>query len=199
MRILRAVPLVLGALAATLAAGRLAHAQANGSVGFSALVEAQTTGQGVRDLDFGRIVPGATQAVAPDNTASCVGCTSALFTFLDLLQGNQAARRFARLEFTLPAQLTHAQGFTLSPTWTNAARACLEKGGAEYFCYAAWTPVTGTFQSLQINGAGSPGTPPGPGTRNMNVYLGGSLAVPASQPAGVYLGTVTLTFTYAST
>ena len=196
---LRAVRSLITLLLAVIIGGREMDAQsATGPVSINALLEAQMTGQGVRDLDFGRMIPGVTQSITPDNVASCAGCVSGQFSFLNLLAGGQAARRWARLQFTLPAQLTSPSGATLTPTWGNAARACLQKAGAEYFCYPIWTPVSGVFQSVQINGPGSPGTPGGPGQRDMNVYLGGTIAVPAAQAAGVYIGTVTLTFTYAA-
>src|SRR5687767_2917326 len=169
---LRTVRALVCLLLAMIIGGREMDAQtATGPVSISALVEAQMTGQGVRDLDFGRMIPGVTQSITPDNVASCTGCMSGQFAFLNLLQGGQAARRWARLSFTLPATLSSPQGATLTPTWANAARACLQKAGAEYFCYANWTPVSGVFHSVQINGAGSPGTPGGPGQRDMNVYL----------------------------
>ena len=196
---LRAARLCACLLLAAIIGGRELDAQsATGPVSINALLEAQMTGQGVRDLDFGRMIPGVTQSVAPDNTASCTGCTSGQFAFLNLLAGAAPARRYARLSFTLPATLNSPSGTTLTPTWANAARACLQKAGAEYFCYPIWTPVSGVFQSVQINGPGSPATPGGPGQRDMNVYLGGTIAVPATQAAGVYIGTVTLTFTYAA-
>ena len=195
----RLVPLALAACLAFLASARLARAQsANGAVTIDALLEDQLTGLGVRDLEFARLAPGSATTVAPTNTPGCAGCTSALFTFTGLFTGGGASRRYARITFTLPAQLVSPQSFTLGPTWTNAARACLEKAAAEYFCYPVWTPVSGVSQSLQINGPGSPATPPGPGSRSMNIYLGGTLNVPASQPAGVYIGTVVATFTYAA-
>lgn len=189
--------LICLALAGIVGARELGAQSSVGNVTINALLESQLTGLGVRDLDFGRMMPGLTQSITPDNAASCTGCASGMFTFSGLFSGNNAARRYARLSFTLPVQLTSPQGQTLTPTWTNAARACLAKA-AEYFCYPVWTPSNGTFNSVQINGAGSPATPPGAGQRTMNVYLGGTIAVPAAQAAGVYIGTVTLTFTYAA-
>ena len=184
-------------LAAIIGGHELDAQSATGNVTINALLEGQLTGLGVRDLDFGRMMPGVTQSITPDNAAACTGCTSGMFTFSGLFAGNNVARRYARLSFALPTQLTSPQGQTLTPTWTNAARACLTKA-AEYFCYPLWTPSNGTFNSVQINGPGSPATPPGGGQRAMNVYLGGTIAVPAAQAAGVYIGTVTLTFTYAA-
>ena len=195
---LRAVRSLICLLLAVVIGGREMDAQtAVGNVSISALLEGEVTGLGVRDLDFGRMIPGVTQSIAPNNTSSCTGCTSGMFTFSGLLGTANIARRYARLSFLLPAQLTSPQGNTLTPTWTNAARACLAKA-AEYFCYPAWTPSSGVYTSVQINGPGSPATPPGGGQRTMNVYLGGTIAVPAAQAAGVYIGTVTLTFTYAA-
>lgn len=193
---------VLAALAAVAllagSGGRVVHAQTNGNVTINAFVEAALSGQGIRDLDFGRLIPGTMQTVAPNNTPSCTGCTSAQFRFINLLPAFFIFRRYARMTFTLPATLTHTSGASLTPSWGNAARACLEKNAVEYHCYPTWTPVSGVYHSLLINGAGSPPTPAGAGERNMNVYLGGTVNVPATQRAGVYNGTVTLTFTYAA-
>ena len=113
---LRAVRSLICLLAVVIGGRELDAQSAIGTVGMSALLEGEVTGLGVRDLDFGRMIPGVTQSITPDNTASCTGCTSGMFTFSGLAGSNNVARRYARLSFMLPAQLTNPQGQTLTPT-----------------------------------------------------------------------------------
>jgi hypothetical protein len=139
------------------------------------------------------------QTVAPSDVPGCALCASGKWTFANLTNSSAPATRFAQLTFTtLPSILTGPGGATLPLTWTNGARACLQKAAAEFHCYADWTPVQGAPQSHPINGPGAPATPGGPGLRSLNVYLGGSAQPAATQRAGVYFGTVTLQFSFAS-
>jgi hypothetical protein len=173
---------------------------ATGAVGVNAIVDAPLTGAALRDLDFARIAPGLPQTVAPSDVAGCALCSSGKWRFSNLAFPILPIFFFARLTFTtLPATLVGPGGATLPLTWTNGARACLERNGAEYHCYAPWTPAQGVTQSLRIGGAGAPPTPGGlPIGRNMNVYLGGTAQPAISQRAGIYVGSVTLQFAYGS-
>lgn len=180
--------------------GSVAGAQsATGNVGSTAIVDLALSGTAVRDLDFGQLTPASAQTVSPSDVPGCVPCASGKWIFSNLIGTGAPATRFAQLTFTvLPSELIGPGGATLPLAWTNAARACLQKGAAEYHCYADWTPAQGMPQSHPVNGPGAPPTPAGSGSRSMNVYLGGTAQPPASQRAGVYFGTVTLQFAYGS-
>ena len=185
-----ALPAVLGAQTAT------------ANLTAVAVIDVALVGAAIRDLGFSYLTPGATKTVTAADAGGCAGCTSGKWTFSNLLAGNQAGRRNASLTFTqLPASLTSTNGSTLALTWTNSARACLIKGGIEYYCFPAYTPVQGVAHLDQINGAGAPGTafePNGGGRRDLNVYLGGIAAPTAGQAAGYYTGTITLQFAYSN-
>lgn len=169
----------------------------NNVVPVSAFVDVLIEGNAVQDLEFGTVVPGTSRTVTPGAAASCAGCLSAMWTMPRISNGNQVGRQFVQLTYTaLPSTLTHTDGATTMPiSWTNAGSAALMKNGTEYYWHTPWTPVQGTSHSVRVNpdpaGVG--------GQRHLNIYLGGTLAPPASQKAGAYYGVVTLQMAYGST
>ena len=168
----------------------------------SAIIDVALIGEAIRNLAFGYVTPGQSQTVASSETPGCAGCTSGKWSIQGLFKGNQPNRRNMAITFTqLPASLANASGATMPLTWTNAAKACLTKGGIEYYCFPSYTPTQGATVLHQINGAGAPGSaaePNGGGARNLDVYLGGIATPTAGQRAGYYTGTITLQFAYSN-
>lgn len=188
---------LVGALAPAAARAQSTVAQV---VVVGAFVDPALTGSAIRDLDFGATTIGTPVTVAPNATAACTGCASGLWTLNNLTSAAAANRRYVDVTFTLPSALVEpTSGATLAISWVNAARACLVKAGVEYSCYATWTPASGVQRGLQINGPGAPATPGGPGQRDMNVYLGGTISPTSGQRAGTYHATVSLTYGYGAT
>lgn len=195
MRVL--LPVLTLALAATGGAAGAQQVQAN--VQGLAIIEEALVGSAVRDLEFGTLVPGAPQTVASADAQSCAGCASGLWALTGLSQANNAARRYIRITYvSLPATLAGPGGATLALGWTNAARACVMRSGAELYCVTQ-TPSAGGSFSVPINGPAAPAAAqPGTHGRDMHLYLGGTATPTAGQRAGVYSGTVTIRMEYSS-
>lgn len=191
-RLLRA----LSAAAALWAPAAAARAQsASSTVTVTAWVDVALSGIAVQDLGFGTATPGTSVTVAPGATAGCTGCTAGKWQITNLSNAKQANRKYIQLTFTsLPAALKQTDGTPLAISWSNAAKACLEKNAAEYYCYAGWTPTQGAMNSVLIN----PDPNGQKGVRNLNVYLGGMISPPGTQKAGVYYGLVTLQMAYGA-
>jgi hypothetical protein len=164
-----------------------------------AAVETALTGAAVRDLEFGTATPGVPQTVAPQNAQSCAGCASGLWVFSNLSSSNSPSVRYIRVTFlSLPATLTGPGSASLPLDWTNGARGCVVRNGAELGC-ATGTPVQGAGYSYQINGPGADAAlQPGTTGRNLYLYLGGTANPATSQRAGIYSGTVTIRFEYTN-
>ena len=177
----------------------VAAQQQTATIQARAMIEDGLVGSAVRDLELGTVMPGAAQTVAPQDVQSCAGCASGLWIFPNLSAGNGASRRYIAITFSsLPAALTSSTGAALPLTWTNAARGCITRSGAELYCTTS-TPVSGGATSYVINGPAAPAAAqPGTSGRDFLLYLGGT-AVPApGQMAGHYAGTVTIRFQYSN-
>lgn len=191
-RLLRALA-VAAALAAPVAGARAQSATA--TVNIAAWVDVALSGIAVQDLGFGTATPGTSVTVTPGAAAGCTGCTAGMWQITNLSNAKNANRKYVQLTFTsLPAALKQTDGTPLALTWSNAAKACLEKNAAEYYCYSVWTPTQGAMHSVLIN----PDPNGQKGARNMNIYLGGMIAPPSTQKAGVYFGLVTLQMAYGA-
>ena len=191
------LPVITLALAATGGAAGAQQVQAN--VQSLAMVEVALTGTAVRDLEFGTATPGVPQTVEPQNAQGCSGCSSGLWILSNLSSSNSPTQRYVRITFVdLPAFLDGAGTATLPLSWTNGARGCVTRAGAELFCVSG-TPVSGGAYSYQINGPGAPAAvQPGTTGRELFVYLGGTVTPAAGQQAGYYTGTITIRFEYSN-
>jgi len=190
-------PVLTLALAAT--GGAAGAQQVQASVQGLAVIEEALVGSAVRDLEFGTLTPGVSQGVAPQNAQSCAGCASGLWELTGLSRANNAARRYISITYvSLPATLAGPAGATLTLNWTNAARGCVMRSGAELYCVTQTPSAGGTF-SIPINGPTAPAAvEPNSGGRDMHLYLGGTASPTASQRAGVYTGTITVRMEYSS-
>lgn len=192
-RRLRRALAVAAALGAPAAAARAQSASS--TVTITAWVDVALSGIAVQDLGFGTATPGTSVTVTPGATAGCTGCTAGEWQMTSISNAKAANRKYIQLTFTsLPATLNQTDGTPLAVSWSNAAKACLEKNAAEYYCYPGWTPTQGAMHSVLIN----PDPSGQKGVRNMNVYLGGMIAPPSTQKAGVYHGLVTLQMAYGA-
>lgn len=187
------------ACAVALSGGAAAAQQQQSAIQALAFVEEALTGSAVRDLEFGTLSPGVPQTVASGDAQSCAGCASGLWTLTGLTPANAPQRRFVRVTYvSLPSALSGPGGATLGLSWTNAARTCVMRTGAELYC-VTHTPSAGSGHSIQINGPGAPAAAqPGTNGRSVNLYLGGTATPTAGQRAGVYTGTITVRMEYSS-
>lgn len=197
---MKRIPAALLALVA-LAGVRVAPAAGqsrSSSVAITATVDVALTGIAVQNLVFATATPGGSMTVTPGTTAGCTGCQAGKWQVQRLSKSPAAGRRFVQLTFTaLPTTLArNGGGPPLAISWTNAANTCLATtgGGAEYYCFGAWTPSQGVMHSVRINPDPSGQT----AQRDLNIYLGGTIAPPATQQAGYYSGVVTLQMAYGS-
>lgn len=194
-------PIILAlALLGTHSSGASAQLQsATSSLPTTGFVDVPVSGGGVRDLDFGVLVPGVARVIAV-NSAS-----SAKWEFSNIPNNNGQNNRFADLSFSsLPAQLTGPGGATI-PMSSFVVRVALAKGGTDYYSYGDFTvtPASPTIDpNPRINptgGAGQPPAAPGGNTgRSLVVYLGATVTPATWQRAGNYIGTLTLIFNTSS-
>lgn len=154
------------------------------------------SGTGLRSLEFGALTPGTPLVVAP------LDAVSAKWRFTDIPNNNAVANRYADLSFvSLPSTMAGPGGASL-PIGTYRVRVALEKNGTDYHYYPATYSVSpaspGISPNPQINGGGTPIAPGGNNGRALVVYMGATVSPAASQRAGVYEGTLTLTFSPSS-
>lgn len=134
----------------------------------TATVYTAMTVTGVRALDFGNVFPGVAKSIA------VAAATSGQFN----LTGQNSAN--VNLTFTLPTDLVSGANNLPIGTWTgyHNTSASASAGGTAFTPSAA---ATATAFS---------------GTGQLFVYVGGTVTPGASQAAGTYTGTVTLTAAY---
>lgn len=162
-------------------------------------VDVAISGSGIQSLQFGTLTPGTPTVVAP------LDPVAAKWQFVGIPNNQAAANRYADLTFvSLPSALNGPGGATL-PIGTYQVRVALEKNGVDYYYYPSTYTVTpaspGIDPNPQINGGATP-TAPGVGGNNgrtLVVYMGATVSPTAAQRAGVYEGTLTLTFSPSST
>ena len=157
------------------------------------------SGTGVRSLEFGTLTPGVPLVIAPLNSVS------AKWRFTGIPNNNGAGNRYADLTFvSLPSTMSGPGGATL-PIGTYQVRVGLEKNGTDYYYFPATYTVSpaspGINPNPQINGGTTPSAPGAGGNngRALVVYMGATVSPAAAQRAGVYEGTLTLTFSPSST
>jgi hypothetical protein len=134
------------------------------------------TGGGVRPLNFGTVVPGTTVSIAPQTPQG------AEFRIAGLL-----GRKSVDLTLTLPTVLTGPGGATIPLTFAGANAAACELdllGVCQTASLVSWDPVTTPTTRIRPTKFG-----PGPKifvNDRLALYLGASVAPPATQPAGHY-------------
>ena len=175
-RRVRALPALAGVLACALTQAGTARAQATATI--TALAEVSNVALAVaslRDLGFGTVVPGAPVSVSP--------ATSAVAGKFEL-HGARNAQFSAT--FTLPTALQAGLGGPTMPIAFGAGAGCHYDRDQQSKC-ATFNPASGLIQRIRNN------PPP---NDSYFVWIGGTVTPGASQAAGVYQGTVTLTASY---
>lgn len=177
---------LLLAVAALPCVARSAHAQPTGGVNATAtILFPPLTSAGVRPLQFGAIVPGASRTVLPSPTAPGVG---------ELRISGMRNRRGLAITISLPDSLRNAAGQGMEVDFNgNYAGACeIENNGdCDPVTYVAWNPVT-TPTFIDTPTRSRPGRPRY-ALDNFSVYMGGVARTRASQPAGTYNGNILVT------
>lgn len=181
MRPLRVLALVTLLVAAPVAA----FAQVGVTSGVATSVEIlfpAITGGGVRPLNFGTVIPGTTVSVAPRSAQG------AEFRIAGLL-----GRKSVDLTLTLPTVLTGPGGATIPLTFAGANAAACELnvlGICQTTSLVSWDPVASPTTRVRPTRFG-----PGPKifvNDQLALYLGASVATPATQRAGHYTASVTV-------
>jgi hypothetical protein len=162
-------------------------------------IDVNMSGSGVQNLEFGTLTPGIPTVVAP------LDPVAAKWRFTGIPNNNAAANRYADLAFvSLPSVLGGPGGATL-PIGSYQVRVALEKNGVDFYYFPATYVVTPASPAIdpnpRINGGTTPGAPGAGGNngRSLVVYMGATVSPTAGQRAGVYEGTLTLTFSPSST
>lgn len=159
--------LIAAVLALTVAVPTTVSAQQSASILAQATVQTPLTVTGVSNLDFGNVFPGVNPTVLlTDAGAGHFQVVGVLNAEVDVSFSS------------LPATLTsggNSIAISYSGGWNPAANPAAA---------TAFTPASGLTDRL--DGA----------TGEMHVYLGGTLTVPANQPAGLYQATITLDAAY---
>jgi len=158
---------VLAVAALALVLTSVAQAQ-SASIGASATVATPLTVTAGQALAFGSVFPTFTRTILPTDA------TSGSFTL-----AGQAGAQVA-LTFTLPANLTFGAN-NLPVTYSTTA--------------AAHNVTNSRVGATTINPATVNNALLDAGTGNLYVFIGGAVT-PAAQPAGSYVGTITLAAAY---
>ncbi|HEU0015667.1 MAG TPA: DUF4402 domain-containing protein [Longimicrobium sp.] len=184
MRLLR----LLAALPALLCAPALAAAQTQ-QLQAEALLLAPLEAGAINHLQFGLLVPGTTTEVLATNAAgTAVNPDAGIFQIR-----TKTPTKFTHVAFLLPASLAHnlQAGVTLPMNWNGNLYLAL----CEVTVSGCVNLGTGNPSQAQYPASHSYAmTQGGPANRDVMVYLGGKITVPANQLAGNYTGTVTLRF-----
>lgn len=174
--------LVLTAGLAPRAAGQDVTLQA------SALLLEPLSGGAVEHLRFGEIIPGNSIEILAVDAGGNPNPNAGQWR-IKVPRGN----RKLHVSLVLPATLAHTtrSGFTIPVNWDGGSylALCQESStGCENIVTA--NPAQYAFPTAYTFSL----FPPSSVQRNVMVYLGGKVTVPASQLAGDYIGTVTLRF-----
>jgi hypothetical protein len=148
----------------------VAQSPATATIATSATVKSAVSFASAVDLDFGAAIPGTSAGVTEQGSSTTGGTVGSV-----VLNANQAV-----LVTAAYSTLT-GPGAALTPTaacgWNSTATAS-----------SATTFACATGYSSPAAGTGT----------GYSIFLGGSIALPAGQVAGVYTGTATLTGTYTT-
>jgi hypothetical protein len=148
----------------------VAQSPATATINTSATVKSAVSFASAVDLDFGAAIPGATAGVTENDVSTTGGTVGSVVLF-----ANQ------------PVTVTAVYSTLTGPgTALTPSAAC------------AWNSTTTASSATSFDcttGYISPAAGTGSG---YSIFLGGSVALPAGQLAGVYAGTATLTGTYTT-
>lgn len=181
----RLLPLcLLLALAALAGAPGRACAQPTGAVRATAtILFPPLVGAGIKPLQFGSLVPGVPKTVLPNAAAAGEFRISGVRN-----------RRSLSLTLGLPATLRNAANQALAVSFNGSYAANCEittAGACDPVTYVAWNPVTTpTFNDTPNRSR--PGRPRYD-LDLFSVYVGGVALPTAGQPAGTYVGTISVT------
>ena len=188
--------LAAGGLAAPAVAG--AQQVETFEMTIAGFIDATVSGNGVQSLTFGMLTPGTPMVIAP------LDPVAAKWRFTGIPNNNAGANRYADLAFvSLPSALGGPAGATL-PIGSYEVRVALEKNGIDYYYFPSTYVVSPASPAIdpnpQINGGATPGAPGAGGNngRALVVYMGATVSPSAGQRAGVYEGSLTLTFSPSS-
>jgi hypothetical protein len=131
---------------------------------------AQVVIQGIRDLDFGVVLPGVQSTVAPTDPIR-----SGQFYFSTPALGTRV-----RVRFTLPNQLTSGGGATMPINFRNGD--AMIQGTAPSSLPVFFNPNANRNFRMTTS-------------RDANVWLGGTVSPAAGQAVGTYVAPVVLTVT----
>lgn len=163
-----AITLLLAGLALTAAAPLAAQSTASANIQANANVLAPISASGEQDLDFGDVIPGFDETVAPGDTEAGQFHVSGA--------GNlQVALDFG----TLPAALNDGSGATLPISFAT--------GSAGYG--SASTSVDATFDPNSVTNVNLD-------AGDLYVFLGGTVSPADDQAEGTYSETITLSVSY---
>jgi hypothetical protein len=183
----RALPTLLAlALAAWAGPARAQARQATGSIGVAVTVPYPVlTGTGIRPLQFGSVIPSAGAVTVLPSAAS--GSLSGEWRLTGTVN-----QKSVDITFTLPTALTASGGRSMPISFNGNYAALCEVADATQTCQAgsfvAWNPVvTTTFHDTPQRW--KPGRPKYE-YNYYSIYIGGQLQPSATQPGGVYSGTV---------
>lgn len=186
MRRLVLLCFLLLAAAALPGAATHAHGQPTGGLNATAtILFPPLTGAGVRPLQFGALVPGASRAVLPSPTVPGVG---------EFRITGMRNRRGLAITITLPDSLRNAAGQGMGISFNgNYAAACeIETAGTcDQVTYVAWNPVT-TPTFIDTPTRSRPGRPRYD-LDQFSVYMGGVAQTRPTQPAGTYNANILVT------
>lgn len=166
-----------------LAAGGVSpvSAQAVAAMSIGALVGEAVAVTTLRDLSFGRAFPGFNKVVAPtDNVAG--GPQSGLV----FVKGQK--NKDVLVSFVLPANLSSGANNMPVDSWTG----CHNPTNTTTGC----TSFTPSFGGEVMFLVGNPSDPPPRSSGYRYIFLGATLHPSASQAAGTYTGTVTVSVVY---
>lgn len=163
-----------------------AHAQPTGGVNATAtILFPPLTSAGVRPLQFGAIVPGASKTVLPSPSAAGVG---------ELRITGVRNRRGLAITISLPDSLRNGAGQGMGISFNgNFAGACeiATTNVCDPVTYVAWNPVT-TPTFVDTPTRSRPGRPRY-SLDAFSVYMGGVAQPLPTQPAGTYSADILVT------
>ena len=137
------------------------------------------TGTGLRTLDFGVVTPGSPTQVFPD---------AALSGWFQLV--NVGRNKDVQLTFTFPTFLTAGTGATM-PAYFDGPYVQSCGNGCQTHTVSP-TPLGATTMTADVVHVRP--IPFGANPRDIDVFVGGRVEPAATQAAGVYQGTIQLTF-----
>jgi hypothetical protein len=149
----------------------VAQSPATATINTSATVKSAVSFSAPVDLDFGAAIPGASAGVTEKGVTTTSGSVGSLKLF-----ANQS------VSVTAAYSALTGPGADLTPVaacgWNSTATA---SSANTFACATGYTSPAG-----------------GTGATGYSIFLGGSIALPAGQLAGNYVGTATVTGTYTT-